>query len=173
MIEKKEFYADEESPSSRKRDAIWRSIRRSAAPLRSEAWLVRDRRSFVYGMAASIILGLALIGAWTVAGQAFENARPQPLRIEQAYMSAIREFERVIPAVGTQTAQSPRSSDLLTDRKEQLKLIDAAISELRRQTNGTDLSPRVRERLRGLYSKELQILQQMIIRLIHWHWMGR
>jgi hypothetical protein len=124
--------------------------------------LVNDRRSFLYGMAATVLLGLALVGAWTIAQQAFENSRPQPLRLEEAYVSAIHEFELVVPSVDVNTAQYSRDTGQLSQRHAQLRLVDAAITELRRQTNGTDLSPMKRERLRDLYSRKLQILQQMI-----------
>jgi hypothetical protein len=121
-----------------------------------------DRRSFAFGMAASLILGLALYGAWSIAKQAMEASKPQPLRLEQAYVSAIREFEQIVPVVGKKTPQTTQSAGQLTQRREQLQLVDQAIADLRRQTNGMDLSPLKRDRLRKLYGMKLQILQQMI-----------
>ncbi len=116
----------------------------------------------MYGMAASIVLGLALVGAWTIVRQALENAQPTPLRLEQAYVSAIQEFERVVPSVTVSSAEGPQVAGQLRDRQQQLRLINAAIADLRRETNGKDLSPLKRGRLRDLYSKELKILQEMI-----------
>jgi hypothetical protein len=162
MIKHEDFYWPDDIPDRKREDAMWRSIRQSVAPLRSGPLFIRDERSFVFGMAATIVLGLALVGAWAIARQAFENARPQPLKLEQAYVSAIHEFERVVPTVNVNTARYPQVAGQLSERKEQLKLVDEAIAELRRQTNRTDLSPLKRERLRGLYSTKLQILQQMI-----------
>ena len=162
MIKHEDFYPPDDTPDGKRVQAMWQSIRRSVAPLRSGALFIRDGRSFAYGMAATIVLGLASVGAWTIARQAFENAQPQPLKLEKAYVSAIHEFERVVPTVGVNTTRYPQVAGQLSDRKDQLKSIDAAIAELRLQTNGTDLSPLKRERLRDLYSKKLQILQQMI-----------
>jgi hypothetical protein len=162
MIRKEDFYTRRDIPRPRTMNAMWLAIRRLASPLRSDPWIVRDRRSFVYGMAATLILGLALVGAWTIARQAFENSRPEPLRQEQAYLSAIQEFERVLPSVSVRRSLLPRVRGQLTQRDEQLKQVDAAIADLRRQTNGTDLSPLKRERLLDLYSMKLRILQQMI-----------
>lgn len=162
MIKHEDFYSPDDTPDRKREQVIWHSIQRSIAPLRSGSLFMRDGRSFAYGMAATIVLGLAVVGAWTIARQAFENAQPQPLRLEKAYVSAIHEFERVVPTVGVNTARYPQVAGQLSDRKEQLKLVDAAIAELRQQTNGTDLSPLKREHLRELYSKKLQILQQMI-----------
>ena len=162
MIEPGDFYKSGDVPDNRSKDAMWRSIQRSTSSIRPQSMLVRDRRSFMYGMAASIVLGLALVGAWTLAHQAFENAQPTPLRLEQAYVSAIREFEHVVPAVTTKNADRPQLAGQLRDRQQQLTLINAAIANLRKETNSRDLSPLKRERLRGLYSQELKILQEMI-----------
>jgi len=162
MIEPGDFYTADDMPDNKNRDAMWRSIQRSTSSLRPKSTMIRDRRSFMYGMAASIVLGLALVGAWTVARQALENAQPTPLRLEQAYVSAIREFERVVPSVTVKNADRPLVAGQLRDRQQQLTLINAAITELRKETNGKDLSPLKRERLRGLYSQELKILQEMI-----------
>jgi hypothetical protein len=162
MIEPGDFYTSNDMPDNRSKDAMWRSIEHTTSSPRTKSVLIADRRSFMYGMAASIVLGLALVGAWTVARQALENAEPTPLRLEQAYVSAIREFQRVVPSVIVKGSDRPQVAGQLRDRQQQLTLINAAIADLRRETNGKDLSPLKRERLRGLYSQELRILQEMI-----------
>ena len=162
MIEPRDFYTSDDLPDKRSTDAMWSSIQRSTSSFRPQNMLIRDRRSFLYGMAASIVLGLALVGAWTVARRALDNAQPTPLRLEQAYVSAIREFERVVPSVTVMSTDRPQIAGQLRDRRQQLALINVAIADLRKETNGKDLSPLKRERLRGLYSQELRILQEMI-----------
>jgi hypothetical protein len=162
MIRSEDFYTSGDSPGKRNIAGMWRRIQRQAAPLQSDTWFVSDRRSFMFGMAATIVLGLALVGAGTLARQTFENAQPQPIRLEQAYVSAINEFEHVLPFVTAKVSQIPQSKEELTQRAQQLSLVDAAIGQLRLQTNGTDMSPLIRVRLRQLYAMKLQILQQMI-----------
>jgi hypothetical protein len=162
MIRREDFYTSGDSPGTKNIVGMWRRIQRQATPLQSDTWFVSDRRSFLFGMAATIVLGLALVGAWTLARQTFENGQPQPIRLEQAYVSAINEFEHVLPFVTAKVTQSPPTKEELTQRTQQLSLVDAAISQLRLQTNGSDLSPLIRGRLRQLYAKKLQILQQMI-----------
>ena len=162
MIEPGHFYSDEDEPGKSRKLAMWKSIERSSRVLRPQTVFVADRRSFLYGMAATIVLGLSITGAWSLARRAMEDAQPTPLRLEQAYVSAIQEFERVVPAVTTKTADRPQFAGQLRSRQEQLSLINTAIAELRRETNVKDLSPLKRERLRGLYSQELKILQEMI-----------
>jgi hypothetical protein len=162
MIKPDEFYGEGDSLRESRRNAMWATIRRHATTTSSGSLVVWDRRSFVFGMAASLIVALALYGGWSIVRQAFETATPQPLRLERAYISAIREFERVVPSIPVSDSKEPQLAGQLLQRREQLKLVDAAISDLRSQTNRTDLSPLKRERLRQLYSMKLKILQQMI-----------
>ena len=162
MIKPDEFYDDEGSLRGQQKDAMWAAIRRNTREMSSRSLLIWDRRSFVIGMAASLILGLALYGGWSIVGRAFEASTPQPLRLEQAYVSAIREFEQIVPTAGESASRSTQAAGQLTQRREQLQLVDQAIADLRQQTNGTDLSPLKRDRLRKLYGMKLQILQQMI-----------
>ena len=162
MINPDEFYGEEGSLREKQKNAMWNAVRRQTSTMSSRPLMMWDRRSFVFGMAASLILGLALYGGWSIARQAFEASKPQPLRLEQAYVSAIREFEEVVPSLPVKGSHLTTVAGQLTQRREQLKLIDEAISAMRRQTNGTDLSPLKRDHLRQLYSMKLQILQQMI-----------
>ena len=67
MIKPEDFYTSNELPDKKSTHAMWRSVRRSSSRDRSEPMLVNDRRSFLYGMAATVLLGLALDGAWTTA----------------------------------------------------------------------------------------------------------
>jgi hypothetical protein len=162
MIRPEDFYTSDDSPRRRNIAGIWRRIQRQASPLKPDTWFVSDGRSFMFGMASTIVVGLALVGAWTLARQTFENGQPQPIRLEQAYVSAINEFEHVLPFVTAKLSQIPHSKEELTQRSQQLSLVDAAIVQLRLQTNGSDMSPLIRVRLRQLYAMKLQILQQMI-----------
>lgn len=162
MIKPDEYYDAGDSLRGKQKDAMWRAIRMQSSAMSSRSLLMWDRRSFVFGMAASLILGLALYGGWSIARQVSEASKPQPLRLEQAYVSAIHEFEEIVPTVQVKGSQAAQAAGQLTQRHEQLKLVDEAIAALRRQTNGTDLSPRKRDHLRQLYSLKLQILQQMI-----------
>lgn len=162
MIKPEEFYDEGGSPRGRQKAKMWKIIRRNTTTMSSRSLMMWDRRSFAFGMAASLVLGLALYGGLSIVRQAVEASRPQPLRLEQAYVSAIREFEEVVPSLRVKGSQTVLVTGQLTQRREQLKLIDEAISAVRRQTNGTDLSPLKRDYLRQLYSKKLQILQQMM-----------
>jgi hypothetical protein len=162
MIKPDDFYSADELPDGRSMNRMRQAVEAGVPHIRSGRWIVRDNRSFAFGMAASIVLMLALVGAWTLTKQAFENAQPEPLRVERAYVSAIQEFERVVPSIEVYGGVKPQAAEQLRQRQEQLRLVHGAVAELRQETNGRDLSPLKRERLRQLYSQQLKILQQMI-----------
>lgn len=162
MIKPDDFYGEEGALREKQKNAMWNAVRRHTTAVSSRSLLMWDRRSFVFGMAASLVLGLAFYGSWTIVRQTVDASRPQPLRLEQAYVSAIREFEEVVPSLPAKNPQTTLVAGQLTQRREQLKLVDQAIAAMRRQTNGSDLSPLKRDHLRQLYSMKLQILQQMI-----------
>ena len=158
MIKPEEFYSPSESPDSLARQRMWRVI--AGQMEKPRAFVLYDRRSFVLGVAASIVLMFAVYGVWSLARNLFENAQPEPLKVERAYVSAIREFQQVIPV--DQGADTSQASGRLQDRRAQLALLNEAIAALRNETNGRDLSPLKRARLRALYSKQLSILQHMM-----------
>jgi hypothetical protein len=162
MIEPRQFYTPNDLPPPASKKRMWQGIKREISPRRASLLFIADRRSFAYGMAAMVLLYLATVGGVTVVKQLVERAQPAELKVDGAYESAISAFERVMPSVVATASKTPPEPGRLASRQEQLRLLDAAISDLRRQTNGVDLSPLTRERLRQLYSIKLQILQQMI-----------
>ncbi|MEK6755921.1 MAG: hypothetical protein AABZ02_07200 [Bacteroidota bacterium] len=164
MIKPDQFYTSDDQPTEAGRKRMWQAIESEIAPHRATFLSIADKRSFAYGMAAAVLLYLSGVGALTVVRQLIENSQPTVVKVDNAYRSAITEFERVVPYVTATTSQSQQMAGELSSRKEQIRLIDAAITELRLQTNENDISPVKRERLRQLYSMKLQILQQMIER---------
>ncbi|MBM4162797.1 MAG: hypothetical protein FJ217_17105 [Ignavibacteria bacterium] len=162
MITPQKYYIPDELPNRRSKKRIWQGIKREIAPHRGLFFFIEDKRSFAYGFAAAVLLYLASVGAFQVARNAIETAQPPVVKIDRAYRSAIDEFERVVPAVAAYAPQTPQASAQRSSRTEQLRLVDDAIHELRQQTNGNDISPITRERLRQFYGAKLLILQQMI-----------
>ena len=155
------FYSPDEHPSSAARRRMWREIASGVSSRRS-VFSIRDPRSFAAGMAAAILLLLAGNGLYDLAHRFYEQRRPQEVRFDEAYRSAIREFESVIPSpVKTASGGSSRA-DLLHSRIRQLELVDSAITELRSDIARTDLSPLKRSRLKQLYAMKLQVLQEII-----------
>ena len=161
MIRPEDFYRAEDLPERHEQQRMWNVIQRTLRPVSVLAMLIPDRRSFVYGMAATVFLYLASLGAWDLVHSAIEGSQPTEVKIGKAYSEAIDAFEQVLPAVVAR-ASAPQYSDALSSRMTQLRLIDAAIADLRKDTAPNDLSPLKQARLRELYSLKLRILQRMI-----------
>ena len=160
MIHPDTFYSENDHPGPHQIKSMWARIKNEISPSR-KFFFLSDRRSFLYGMAASIVLMFTAVGLYTTLKGAIELSQPQAVKLDRAYQSAIREFEEVMfQAVGGN--QNELNKELVLTRKEHLQLLDAAISELKQETNSNDLSSLKRARLRQLYSLKLKLLQEMV-----------
>ena len=141
---------------------MWRSIRRELRPNDASLFVIRDGMSFAYGIAAAVLLMFASVGAVSIVQTLGERARPQELKVNRAYQSAIGEFERLIPVVSLNDSSASGDPSGSAPLNERLLAVDEAIRELRSEMAPNDLSPVKQARLRYLYSAKLQILQHMI-----------
>lgn len=155
-----QFYTDNDRPSHEAKKRMWGVISRSTGPSRV-LFAIRDSRSFFAGMAAAVLLLLSSTGMYFLANQFAESRQPNEVRFDEAYRSAIKEFEDVLPSP-VQVSSVETSGGRLQSRIQQLALIDQAITELRIGIDRTDVSPLKRSRLRQLYSMKLQVLQDII-----------
>ncbi len=137
---------------------MWRAIEAATKPPGIVVFAIRDRRSFVYGMAAMLLLFFSSIGVYTLLNSAMQSRQPAELQFDEAYRSAIEEFESVLPAV----AKNEPGESVMIIKRQQMALIDHAIKELREDIARTDLSPLKRSRLRQLYGMKLRVLQEII-----------
>jgi len=159
MTKPEQFYGPADNPSERTKERMWLAIERAILGKRRGGLFITDRRSFYYGVAAAIALVFMSVGMFTVASNLVNASRPESIRLDLAYESAIHDFERFVPAV---TSVEPQQKDILLTRKDQLRILDAAIADLKKDVNGHDLSPLKRARLRQLYSMKLHVVQEMI-----------
>lgn len=157
MISPEEYYTMNDHPSPRLKRQIWRNIKQRLDSSAKYEWIGFDRRSFAYGIAATLVFAFTTVGLYTTIGALVERSKPQTIKLDSAYESAIQQFERVLPV-----ANKPEPTNQVSSRSDQLKLLNSAILELKKETNGNDLSPMKRNRLRQLYSMKLQLLQEMI-----------
>lgn len=154
------FYRDDDHPSRHAKARMWAAISKSTKQSRI-VFTVRDSRSFFAGMAAAAVLLLSGSGLYSLVNQFVESRQPKEVRFDDAYRSAIKEFENILPSP-VQVSSVETNSGRLQSRLEHLALIDSAITELRADIARTDLSPVKRSRLRQLYSMKLQVLQDII-----------
>lgn len=162
MISPSEFYADEDYPTRGEKSAMWGRIRGTREGGRPSMWNGFERRSFLFGMAAAIVLMFASVGVYTTIQNAIQISQPAVIQIDRAYRSAIDEFERIAVRYDAQADDDLTTAGLAASRQEQLEILETAISALRSETNSGDISPLVRSRLRELYSKKLALLQIMV-----------
>lgn len=160
MITPEQFYPHDDRPDDMNRRRMWTAIQRGISP--SSLFTILDRRSFLFGVAAAVLLYFTVIGVSTSIREAMNSAKPQAVRLDEAYQSAIEEFERLVPAMAYNSTISKNDKNYVETRKQQINNIDLAIAGLKSEMQGGDLSPLKQQRLRQLYGMKLNVLQQLI-----------
>lgn len=161
MINPERFYTKEDHPDNTAKRRVWRGISQRIFPSTTPRLLIFERRSFLYGMAASFMVMFTVVGMYTTFTFIAERSQPPEIKADRAYQKAIREFESVAFSV-QKTSGSPMYDDLSLQRRQRLTYLDGAIDELKEGLNSHDLSPLKRQRLRELYNLKLSLLQEMI-----------
>ena len=162
IIGQEKYYSNEDMPDRKTQNKMWNEIQKEIHLSKRTLFMIPDRRSFLYGLAASLLIYLSSVGIYHLASDFIERSQPPVVRIDNAYTSAIMEFERVIPIATPAVTQFQHSLGRKKVWEEQLKLLDNAINELRNETNHNDCSLLKQARLRSLYNMKLQIFQKMI-----------
>jgi hypothetical protein len=155
MISPDQVYDSTDVPGDGTRKRLWRGVRKGLKPGRASFLRIPERRSFLYGMAASLILYFSAVGLLSTVSGALEGSRPHDVRLDEAYMSAIRELEKVMPTASA-------AGEYVAARRIQLSTLDDAIGVLWKEAQLGDLSPLKQQRLRQLYGMKIQILQSVI-----------
>lgn len=155
------FYRESDHPTPQDKKRMWNRIEAAVRP--PTGLRIADRGSFVYGMAASLLLLFSAYGVYHAVQHVTETRTPAALRFEEAYRSAIDGFEDVLPAA-INAADPDRAPGITDMQRQRLALIDAAIREMQADVNRTDLSPLKRSHLRQLYILKLQAMFDIIER---------
>ncbi len=162
MIDKSKFYSDDDSPTKKQQKKIWNGINRNINPREKIFLHINDMRSFYYGIAASVLFIFASIGAYTTAKNILYDMKPEEMKLDNAYQSAIHEFQKVVPSFELASQKSENIKAFVNLKEEQLRFIDENISIIKGETGTTDLSPLKQLRLRQLYATKLKVLQEII-----------
>ncbi len=162
MIEKDKFYTPSELPDDSTTSRMWNTIEDELHPKKTSLFSVVDRRSFLYGIAASFILYFAIVGVYTTIQRTQEKAKPELVRLDEAYQSAIKDFETIIPQLLSASVTSEKDKQYVEVRREELRKLDEAITTFKKEIGGVDCSPLSQLRLRQLYSMKLTVLQELI-----------
>ncbi len=162
MIQPDEFYNKNDYPDSQSTGRMWNSIRNSLRRRRTPVFSFIDRRSFMFGAAAALLLWFAGIGIVSMVRQSVDTAKPGEERVDEAYLSAIEEFEKIIPSQSVQPGYYDVTNGYLTLQYKRLLDIDTAISDFKREIGSNDYSPLIRQRLRQLYRMKLAVIQELL-----------
>ncbi len=162
MLDKSKFYSENDEPTRHEQKEIWKGINRNINPQRKMIFRISDMRSFYYGIAASFLFIFASIGVYTSAKNVLYNMKPEEVKLDNAYQSAIREFQKVVPSFELASQKSENVKAFVNLKEEQLKYLDENISIIKSETGTTDLSPLKQLRLRQLYAAKLKVLQEII-----------
>lgn len=163
MIEKEKYYQTNELPDAETRRQIWKNIEKNIKPARATFLNIQDSRSFYFGMAASVVLIFFVIGFYTSAKALLYEFKPEEIKLNTAYQSAINEFEKVVPSVVSNIPTTSIKRSVVASKMEELNYINNAIEELRKENLNHDLSPLKQMSLRQLYINKLQTLQDILM----------
>ena len=89
MIESEKYYSKEDEPDTKARKKMWDKIQKEIHPAKHTLFMIPDRRSFLYGIAASIIIYLSSVGIYHLISDIEERSQPMVIRLDEAYISAI------------------------------------------------------------------------------------
>ncbi len=162
MIEKEKFYNQQDYPDSGTKNRIWKNIEKNIKTERQKFFIIGDMPSFYYGMAATIILFFVFYGVFSFGRNFIYQSKPEEIKLNSAYQSAIKEFENVMPAVASTEISFNNEKSYLNIKMEQLRQIDNAIKELRGEMKNNDLTPLKQLSLRQLYISKMKILIDII-----------
>lgn len=162
MLNKNNYYGNDDFPDLNKKKKMWNNIEAGIKPKRKFIFRIKDLPSFYYGVAASFIFFFTSIGVYTTAKQFIYNSKPEEVKLNSAYQSAIREFEKVVPTAISTMPQATNVKEYIASKKEQLNYIESAIEEMKNDTHGGSLTQLKQIRLRQLYYAKLKVLQEII-----------
>ena len=162
MIDKKDFYEPDESISPSVKKELWKNINSSITPQKEKSFWSFEYRSFAFGMAATVILFFTFIGVKsTVSNFIYEN-KSYNEKINNSYQEVIGSFEKTLPLILANKERSIKLDDILSEKTEELKVINYAINEFKDNSNSIENSPIKEERIRKLYRMKLEIINDII-----------
>ena len=162
MIDKNKFYDKNDYPGNTKQKIMWHNIRNSISGNFANRRTLIDLRSFMFGMAFTIIIFVISIAAVKFVPQLFLNYKNEEVKINNAYSSASDELEKSLPHFISTLDKSERTKQLLNVRMEELHYINETIKQYKYSINQTDLSIIKQQRLLELYQLKIDAINKII-----------
>ena len=162
MIDKNKFYGKDDYPGNAKQKIMWNNIRNSILDNFANKRTVMDLRSFMFGMAFTIVIFIISIAAIRFVPQLFFNFKNEEVKINHAYSSAAEELEKSLPNFISTLDKSERTKQLLNVRMEELQYINETIKQYKHLLNQSDLSIIKQQRLLELYQLKIDAINKII-----------
>lgn len=148
-------------PKEEELKSIWENIKPEIPEKKITLILIRDKTSFYYGIAASIIVFLAFNGLYQFVLDLNWNSKQDIQKAQIMYHEAVSRLEEIPVLVSENRGEN--SSGYIESRQKGLKLIDQRINELQNDIAKNPISSELQfDELRKLYSKKIDIIQQML-----------
>ena len=154
------FYDEDDMPTIEARQRMWKRISHSLT-MKKQAHFFIEKRSFLYGMVASVLITLCGVGAYSTVGTLMQGRiqSTNENKETEAYKTAIREFEKVVPSkISLQSNQY----EIIQDKKQHIAMIDKEIDKVNKEMSSPEFAELRRITLRQLYHTKLSIILSMI-----------
>lgn len=163
MIDKNKFYGSHDSPGKSEIKKMWNEVENSLK-VEKKRFLksALDTRSFIYGMAFTIIVFLFALAAVRFAPGIVYDNKSEDVKINRAYSRAADELEKSIPNFISTLDKSERTRELIDVRLEELKYINDAIYQYKNMLKQSDLTKIKQERLLELYQMKIDAINKII-----------
>lgn len=156
----KSIYKNSE-PTNVELKSIWNNIEPEIPKKKTTLILIRDKTSFYYGVAASIIIFFAVNGLYQFILDLNWNSKQDIQKAQIMYHEAVSRLEEIPVLVSGNKEEN--NSGYIESRRKGLKLIDQRINELQNDITKTPISSDLQfDELRKLYSKKIDLIQQML-----------
>ena len=162
MVDKNKFYDKNDYPGKKTEKILWNNIRNSIVDNIMNRRTVIDLKSFIYGMAFTVIISIISITAIKFVPQLFFNYKSEEVKINRAYSSAANELEKSLPNFITTLDKSERTRELLNVRLEELQYLNEAIKQYNHTLSQSDISLIKQQRLLELYQLKIDVINKII-----------
>lgn len=158
----KSIYKNSE-PTIEELKSIWEEIETEIPQKKSGIILIRDKTSFYYGIAATVCLFFAFNGLYKLFLDLSWQSKQDIQKVQIKYQEAVSKLEE-IPFLISKNKEDINIG-YIESRQRGLKLIDQRIIDLQNEIAANPISSDLQcEELKKLYSKKIDLIQQMLQR---------
>ena len=152
-----EFYKPEHKPNWRERELMWNKVSADLPTPHRVVLAAIHWRSFFIGAAASIMISLASVGAWSVVSGINQVQQTVQTRIGVALDDMLSTTPDVIESA------SDERRDVLRAQLQNITAIDEMIAELENDIEVNGESEIKHSQLRRLYAMKMDFVKELLL----------